>query len=231
MNSTAENWLVLRSGSGAPDWNMALDEALLEASARLGQPVLRFYQWLGAPATFGYFQNYANVQHMTPLRPLIRRPTGGGVVPHKEDWTYSLMFPPQHAWFELKAAESYKRAHTWIRDAFAQLNLDTELSPCCQNEGKGLCFVGAEQFDLLWNGHKIAGAAQRRNKHGLLIQGSVQPLPPGITPADWEAAMCSVASNQWSAEWAALQPDAELTHRAAILATEKYSRHDYNQRR
>lgn len=210
---------------------MALDEALLEASNALGKPVVRLYQWTGAPATFGYFQNYADVQHMTPLRPLIRRPTGGGVVPHKEDWTYSLMFPVAHAWYELRAAESYKRAHEWIRSAFTRLGLDTELSPCCQDEGKGLCFVGAEQFDLLWNGHKIAGAAQRRNKFGLLIQGSVQPLPPGVARASWEQALRDVAAQQWQVTWSALQPDATLERRAHVLATEKYSRHDYNQRR
>ncbi len=94
---------------------MALDEALLEAAARLGRPVLRFYGWTEPAATFGYFQKYAEVERATLLRPLIRRPTGGGIVPHDADWTYSLVFPPDHEWHSLKAEESYRRVHEWIQ--------------------------------------------------------------------------------------------------------------------
>ena len=74
MNS----WLLLQSGPCAPAFNMALDEALLEAMPRLQRPVLRLYGWTEPAATFGYFQKYAEVERATKLRPLIRRPTGGG---------------------------------------------------------------------------------------------------------------------------------------------------------
>ena len=90
MNS----WFLLQSGPGNPAFNMALDEALLEASAHVGKPVLRFYGWAEPAATFGYFQKFADVERATLLRPLIRRPTGGGIVPHDADWTYSLVFSP-----------------------------------------------------------------------------------------------------------------------------------------
>ena len=53
------NWLLLNSGQCAAAFNMALDEALLEAMPRLQQPVLRFYGWTEPAATFGYFQKYA----------------------------------------------------------------------------------------------------------------------------------------------------------------------------
>ena len=106
---------------------MALDEALLESMPRLGRPVLRFYGWTEPAATFGYFQKYADVERATHLRPLIRRPTGGGIVPHDADWTYSLAFPPGHEWHSLKAEESYRRIHEWIQKAFAKLNVATNL--------------------------------------------------------------------------------------------------------
>ena len=128
MNS----WLLLNSGKCAPAFNMALDEALLEAVSRLGRPVLRFYGWTEPAATFGYFQKYADVERATLLRPLIRRPTGGGIVPHDADWTYSLVFPPDHEWHLLKAEESYRRVHEWIQSAFAQLKIETELTPLVQ---------------------------------------------------------------------------------------------------
>jgi len=107
---------------------MALDEALLEALPRLGRPVLRFYGWTEPAATFGYFQKFAEVERATLLRPLIRRPTGGGLVPHDADWTYSLAFPAGHEWHALRAEASYRRAHEWIQAAFARLNTPTELA-------------------------------------------------------------------------------------------------------
>ena len=128
MNS----WLLLQSSPGDPAFNMALDEALLESLPRLGQPVLRFYGWTEPAATFGYFQKYADVERATHLRPLIRRPTGGGIVPHDADWTYSLLFPPGHEWHSLKAEASYRRVHEWIQRAFAKLNIETKLAPCCK---------------------------------------------------------------------------------------------------
>ena len=108
---------------------MALDEALLEAASRLGKPVLRFYGWTEPAATFGYFQKYADVERATPLRPLIRRPTGGGIVPHDADWTYSFIVPPGHEWHGLKAEDSYRRIHEWIQFGFATLSIATELAP------------------------------------------------------------------------------------------------------
>src|ERR1700676_2326901 len=102
----AMSWLLLNSGRCDAAFNMALDEALLEAMPRLQRPVLRFYGWTEPAATFGYFQKYSDVESNTPLRPLIRRPTGGGIVPHDADWTYSAVFPPGHEWHSLRAGES-----------------------------------------------------------------------------------------------------------------------------
>lgn len=223
--------LLLHSGAGDPAFNMALDEALLLAMPRLGQPVLRFYGWTEPAATFGYFQRHSEVESTTRLRPLIRRPTGGGIVPHDADWTYSLAFPAGHEWHGLKAVESYRRVHEWIRLAFEHLRVPTELAPCCRKSAPGQCFVGYEQSDVLWNGRKIAGAAQRRTRDGLLIQGSVQPPPLGLRRADWEAAMGAAGFPDDRAVWQTWQPDALLLAVAGALVLEKYSQPSYNRKR
>jgi lipoate-protein ligase A len=222
MNS----WFLLRSGPGDPAFNMALDEALLEAAARLGKPVLRFYGWTEPAATFGYFQKYAEVERAVLFRPLIRRPTGGGIVPHDADWTYSLVFPPGHEWHSLKAEESYRRVHEWIQSAFARLDLATELAPKSHLAGPGQCFVGYEKSDLLWHGKKIAGAAQRRNKLGLLIQGSVQPPLP-LARAAWQQAMCDVGQIALETEWSDFEPDGPLRQRTDALVRQKYSQPEF----
>jgi lipoate-protein ligase A len=259
-----ECWLLLNSGSGPAAFNMALDEALLESMPRLGRPVLRFYGWTEPAATFGYFQKYADVERATHLRPLIRRPTGGGIVPHDADWTYSLVFPPGHEWHSLKAEESYRRVHEWIQKAFTKLGATTELASCGKKSTEtirrsrreeahseksetsqslltsaptvvlpGQCFAGYERFDVLWHGKKIAGAAQRRNKLGLLIQGSVQSRCIGNSPSppDWQKAMCHVGRVEFGAEWSDFAPDAPLWERAEFLARQKYSQLAHNRKR
>ncbi len=206
---------------------MALDEALLESGPQSGQPVLRFYGWTEPAASFGYFQKIADIERATRLRPLVRRPTGGGLVPHDADWTYSLVFPPSHPWYDLKAVESYERVHQWIQAAFAQLGVTTELAPYCRKEAPGQCFAGHEKSDLLWLGRKIAGAAQRRTKTGLLIQGSVQPQPPGLLRERWQQSMLAA----WRLEWRSFVPTADLSRRVEELARTKYSLASYNRRR
>jgi lipoate-protein ligase A len=226
----AMSWLLLNSGRCDAAFNMALDEALLENVSRLGRPVLRCYGWTEPAATFGYFQKYSDVEQATQLRPLIRRPTGGGIVPHDADWTYSAVFPPGHEWHSLKAEESYRRIHDWLRLAFAELKVETELASCCKKSSPGRCFAGHEKFDLLWHGKKIAGAAQRRNKLGLLIQGSVQP-PVKMARADWEVAICKVATEKFHVAWSDLSPGTNLREPAEKLVRQKYSQSDYNEKR
>lgn len=229
--SSIDSWFWLDSGPGGAAFNMALDEALLEAAARLGRPTLRFYGWREAAATFGYFQKIAEIELVTLLRPLIRRPTGGGLVPHAADWTYCVAVPPGHSWHALKAEQSYLAIHRWIQTAFNALGLATELAACCRKEIPGQCFAGYEKHDLLFGGRKLAGAAQRRTRNGLLIQGSVQPAPRGVERPAWQEAMLAAASAGQRVAWRQLEPDAELMARAGELERGKYSRDDYNRKR
>ena len=231
MNTDKHGWLVIPSNAGSAAYNMAVDEALLESMPRLQQPVLRFYGWTEPAASFGYFQKYSEIERITLLRPLVRRPTGGGLVPHDADWTYSLAFPTTHEWYGVSAIESYRRAHEWVRAAFTELNVATELAPCCKKSEPGQCFVGYEKFDVLWHGKKIAGAAQRRNKLGLLIQGSVQPPPLGLKREHWERAMRNAGAKMFGAEWLEAKPDEALAARALELVREKYSQRSYNEKR
>ncbi len=228
--ATADRWHFLESGARDPAWNMALDEALLEHAALVGRPVLRSYAWTVPAATFGYSQRHRDIGALTPLRPLLRRPTGGGLVPHAADWTYSVVVPPGHAWHGLSAKESYARMHAWLRDAFAALGFPTRLAPCPNPTGPGQCFVGWEESDLLRGETKLAGAAQRRNRSGLLIQGSLQPVPADVAREEFFGAMRSVATRRWEASWEPL-PDGEWNRRAAELAESKYARAEHNEGR
>ncbi len=205
---------------------MAIDEALLEFAREIPSPVLRLYSWSEPAASFGFFQRFREVEQMTPLRPLIRRPTGGGVVPHDQDWTYSLVFPPGHTWHALRATESYQRVHEWVRETFQRLGVKANLAPEPRQVAHGQCFIGAEQFDVVLGQRKIAGAAQRRNKCGLLIQGSVQS-PAGVPRDNWESALCALVAHAWQPFTPPIGWDARMHE----LIEQKYSRREYNERR
>lgn len=228
----AADWWVIDTGERAPAFNMALDEALLEAASSHARPVLRFYDWTEPAATFGYFQHYAEVSVWTTLRPLVRRPTGGGLVPHDRDWTYSVAIPPGQPWYEHSAIESYRRLHDWVRRALAIVGVASELAPCCDPSGPGQCFVGAEKFDLIAGRTKVAGAAQRRNKLGLLIQGSVQPRPGWPAREAWQASMLAAGSLPGTAEsFSKIDLPPEIGRRAQELVTAKYTTAAHTERR
>src|SRR4051794_32767293 len=123
-----ETWCLLRTGARTAAENMAVDEVLLESAGSLGRPILRFYGWSEPAASFGYSQRYHEIARLTALRPLVRRPTGGGLVPHDADWTYSLIFPPSAAWYSLRAVQSYERVHAWVQAAFERLQISTLLA-------------------------------------------------------------------------------------------------------
>ena len=112
-----------------------------------------------------------------------------------------------------------------MRRAFERCGIQTELCPETRPAGPGQCFVGAEKSDLLYCGNKIAGAAQRRNRSGLLIQGSVQAKATGVERQSWETAM--LAEIQCS-EW---QPPESFTDETKRLAKRKYESDSHNQKR
>ena len=141
-------------------------------------------------------------------------------MPHDGDWTYSLIFPPDHEWAGLTATESYRRIHELLQTAFAKLGIRATLADCCRRPRPGECFAGHELHDLLWQNKKFAGAAQRRNRHGLLIQGSVQPAK-NWSHIDWRDFL-----SQGCPELETL-PDA----RTRELAEAKYSRAEFNRKR
>lgn len=210
MNSEKEVWFFWNCGECDPRWNMKIDAVLLENAPLLQKPLLRSYGWLIPAATFGFFQKEQDVEKLTDLRPLVRRPTGGGLVPHINDFTYTIVFPNAHWWYSLKATESYRLVHTWLSRTFELLGIKTELAPQTYRPTRGQCFVGYEQFDLLLNGRKIGGAAQRRTKSGLLIQGSVQPRPDGVSQNQWLDAIKASAEHLFNVRF--IEFDVEKHH-------------------
>jgi lipoate-protein ligase A len=160
-------WRLLVHGAGSPARNMAVDEALLR---EIAAPVLRLYEWDVPAVSLGYFQ----AAGLAPQgRPLVRRYTGGGLVDHARDITYTIVVPRAHPWMELSAPESYCVVHRGVQAALTACGIESDLTAAALAGESQACFQKPVRFDILASGRKVSGAAQRRTREGMLHQGSI----------------------------------------------------------
>lgn len=168
--------------------NMALDEVLWASATK---PALRIYQWDHPALSFGYFGQYKDVAQYTQEREIVRRCTGGGIVFHGVDLTYALVIPASERVNSESSVAIYGFVHRAIMQTLSASDIRTTLvekinpgrfAPRDAERGAatGACFANPVPADVMIGEQKIAGAAQRRSRGGLLQQGSIQhvPLPP-----------------------------------------------------
>ncbi len=157
--------------------NMAFDELLL-AGEKDGPPRLRFYRWAEPTVSFGYFEPAAAARRLAGSQPVVRRPTGGGLVEHGDDLTYTLVVPRSEPFVRLRPAESYRLIHAAVASALAsggrQSFSHPEPAGTVPGTDGNACFQRPVLHDLIAEGRKIAGGAQHRTRAGLLHQGSVR---------------------------------------------------------
>lgn len=184
--------LTLPNAYGDAATNMAIDASLLD-STPAGVAVLRHYGWSEPAITFGYTQRIKDVRNTvdTDLT-LCRRITGGGIVDHRNDWTYTLVINAAVPIASDPAIDLYLKLHKAIQATLLKLEVASQLAPCpkaCRTPHSASrsphpaprtppmadqCFVQAAANDVLnLTGAKIAGAAMKRTRAGLLIQGSI----------------------------------------------------------
>ena len=201
--------------------NMAIDEALLEIAS---VPILRFYRWNRPALSFGYFGLYAEAAREAGDRHLVRRWTGGGIVPHGEDLTYSVILPASDPLFSKSSREIYAAIHEAIQQALHANGIAASLLDRPAPRTSDLCFANAVHADLMINGNKIAGAAHRRTRRGLLHQGSIQH--PDLSPkfrTDLAEFVC--------ARYQARRLSLDLLNRAETIRDHKYATHEWLTRR
>ncbi len=163
----AKRWRILQHGPGRRGWNMAVDEALLRSSPH---PVLRIYEWEEDAVSIGYFQRWEEVP---AGRAFVRRWTGGGLVDHAADLTYTVIVPRSHPVAHLSTLDAYRLFHAAVCQALLSLGFSAELAADSEREPSARCFARPVRFDVMAGGKKVAGGAQRRTREGLLHQGSI----------------------------------------------------------
>src|ERR1700745_1101347 len=158
--------------------NMSVDEALLESASI---PTIRFYRWRSPALSFGYFGKFSDVAIYAAERDLVRRWTGGGIVFHGDDLTYSIVIPASDPTFDESSIALYEKIHYALADALNGMGRRAQMvgSERCADRTlqRGVptnnCFTNPVPADVMIDGRKIAGAAQRRTLRGLLQQDSI----------------------------------------------------------
>ncbi len=170
---------------------MARDEHLLY-SASLRPAALRLYAWTPPTISLGYFQRYADLANLpTELRelPVVRRPTGGGAILHDQEVTYCLVVDDSLPVARQPPVALYRLVHECWRAALAGSGQAVKLAPDhlpmpTPRGGPFFCFAKPGPTDLLLDGEKLLGSAQRRIpgkvlQHGSLLLGKRFASHPG----------------------------------------------------
>lgn len=238
--------LPFASADGAT--NMAADEALLGSAVR-GGAALRFYTWTEPTLSLGYFQHASERTSDANLAGLawVRRSTGGAAIVHHRELTYALALPPGKEW--TSSEHWICRFHHIVQAVLAERGVKTHAVVCGEEQKLGpvVCFLHQTPGDLLLNGSKVAGSAQRKMHGALLQHGSIllrrsefaphlagisdAPDAPEIAPEELAGALAvalasdtgwAVGSGEWTAEERA---------RVAAIRAEKYANREWNEKR
>jgi lipoate-protein ligase A len=213
--------------------NMAIDEALLETAV---VPTIRFYHWHSAALSFGYFVKFSDVAIYATERDLVRRWTGGGIVFHGDDLTYSIVIPASDPVFDESSIAIYEKIHRGLCGGLINTGqravvaggvdpggLVVGMRAAVSTSGYN-CFANPVRADVMMNGRKIAGAAQRRTRRGLLQQGSIQGLAMKTELAQKFAQALSPNCSEF-------EVNEEIYRRARELAQQKYGTESWLRKR
>jgi lipoate-protein ligase A len=169
---------------------MGLDEVLLTATD--SRPTLRLYTWEPAALSLGYFQRFEDIPAAREVPHVVRRITGGGAIHHHAgELTFSIEGPATDPLYRGEVAASYARVHGVLIDALVAVGLVGAHTPALAASrgvlrsdlaGTGMCFHASTPLDVVWDGRKGIGSAQRRTGGRVLHHGSIKLGPSPYEP-------------------------------------------------
>jgi lipoate-protein ligase A len=172
-----------QANSGA--WNMAVDEILLQSAIDHDLATLRWYRWREPTVSLGYFQKQEDLRGDDRLSqlPRVRRLSGGGTLVHDIELTYSLALPASQRLVE-RPMDLYRIAHQSFIDAFRLRGVVLTLRGTTTRHANEpvLCFAREDEHDLVLDGHKVLGSAQRRRRGAILQHGGLLLKASAVTP-------------------------------------------------
>jgi lipoyl(octanoyl) transferase len=181
-DSPAREWRLLKTPPAPGTWNMAVDEAILEAAIR-GEvlPTLRLYAWKPACLSLGFAQPYTDADLEQLLErgwDLVRRPTGGRAILHVDELTYSVIGRENDPHLSGGIITSYRKLSRALLEALKSLGLPAQSQPESSLKNQGgvsgpVCFEEPSNYEIVVNQKKLVGSAQARRRGGVLQHGTL----------------------------------------------------------
>ncbi|WP_145456102.1 biotin/lipoate A/B protein ligase family protein [Gimesia panareensis] len=246
--------LLIESAPQTGSWNMAVDESLLESAVADQVCSLRWYRWDQATISLGYFQKNDSEaqQSLWEDLPRVRRLSGGGAILHHHELTYSFTVPASHP-LAKSPPDLYVAIHQPLIDILAAHDLPVTFRGVSfrADSEPFLCFGRGDERDLVYQGKKILGSAQRRRRGAIVQHGSLLLLTSEYAP-EFPGLLNQLAQtsrytddflNTLTADFANAIAEAvqlplksrnltdEETRRAKVLEKEKYSQDAWTSRK
>jgi lipoate-protein ligase A len=199
-------WRFLDSGDLDGAEQMSLDAGLMDRARETGEAHLRVYGWSRPTLSFGRHESVRGRFDPDVLERenvgAVRRPTGGRVLMHDREVTYSVTAPAPE---DERLKESYRRINAILVAALSRLGVPVAEAPASppRRPGGAACFAEPSAGELVVDGRKLVGSAQVRERGALLQHGSIlidddqpriaelasQPLTPALPAATLRACL------------------------------------------
>mgnify|MGYP001583399874 FL=1 len=177
-------WRIVETEPLDADENMALDEAIFNCfcDTPAALPVFRIYQWDSPAFSIGASQIPGRHLDLRKCRSYgiscVRRMTGGGIIFHDREITYSLVIPKAFYGLPKEVAASFKKICEFIMIFYRRLGLSPAFAVGQPyggfiGEPAEFCFAGREKYDIVIGGKKIGGNAQKRCQKAVFQHGSI----------------------------------------------------------
>jgi lipoate-protein ligase A len=180
-------WRLIIDPPASGSWNMAVDDALLEAAQGDSYiPTLRLYSWNPPCLSLGHAQHIREVNREALIKmgwDLVRRPTGGRAILHIDELTYSITGNTEQPILKGGILESYQKISQTFIQMLQKYSLDPrsrEESQQAKNQVEPVCFEIPSNYEITVAGKKIIGSAQARRKNAILQHGAI-PLTGDIS--------------------------------------------------
>ncbi|MDO8536609.1 MAG: lipoate--protein ligase family protein [Candidatus Omnitrophota bacterium] len=177
-----KSFKLIRSQPSDAVYNMAMDEKIFSRYMEDGIPVFRIYGWGSPSFTYGVSQKPENEIDLNRCAldcvQIAKRMTGGGVLFHHNEITYSLVCAKEDIGEPDGVLVSYRKICAFLISFYRSLGLDASFAleaedfkdRCAPHE---LCSASREKYDIIINGKKIGGNAQKRKRRVVFQHGSI----------------------------------------------------------
>lgn len=164
-------------------FNMAVD--FFMARNHLDKPIFRIYRWKPYCISLGYHQKLEEIDIEKCKEDgidIVRRETGGRGVYHSEEITYSMIIPKTSEFYSDSILEVYNKISTVLVKALKLSGIEgaklengkaPDFKELYKEKISSVCFSSTSTYEVVVNGKKLVGSAQKRLKDSVLQHGSI----------------------------------------------------------